>query len=104
MALSMTSTALRLPGSSRAVFQPARTNTGRRISFVVRAEQSLGDKIEEKTKVRLIVRTLSPCVRSCCLSFANTYQLIYLIGTKVFSKFEDQFLRVALNFLPGRIL
>jgi hypothetical protein len=50
MALSMTSTALRLPGSSRAVFQPARTNTGRRISFVVRAEQSLGDKIEEKTK------------------------------------------------------
>ena len=53
MALSMTSTALRLPGSTKAAFLPARTTAGRRVSLAVRAEQGLGEKIEEKTKVRL---------------------------------------------------
>ncbi len=70
MALSMTSSALRLPGSSRAVFQPARTGAGRRISFVVRAEQSLGDKIEEKTKVSVNLRTLIPRVQYGSTPFA----------------------------------
>ncbi len=53
----MTSTALRLPGCTKAVFQSPRSTSARRITFSVRAEKGLGEKIEEKTQVRIEART-----------------------------------------------
>jgi hypothetical protein len=53
MALSVSSTAIRLGCSSKAAFLPTRPRTSRKMQFAVRAEKGIGEKIEEATKVRV---------------------------------------------------
>lgn len=65
MALSMTSTSLRMGCSSRAALLSKRPIAARKFAFAVRAEKGLGEKIEEATKVSLSPVLASDKGESC---------------------------------------